>query len=226
MIPCVSLIRADEMNGRSNHVAPEAPDAGLRPCARTRGKPRPVFLSRSPFPPRSGANGSRHAESAPRVGTKLAHSLFPASAEWTDRAAASAWMHCRAVLPPTVGVGCPAKSRERTHPDENSEIVAQASSAETRKPRGHRLRSAAHHWWRSAVSQAENDRARPSHNHAAPFDTLGYSGPAPPSAAGAKGRCANSLRVPTPSGASGARAHGGRLARNSRGKTPPWVFPR
>jgi hypothetical protein len=155
------------MRSRLTQRGVQAPQAGLRPCTPTRGKPWPVFLSRSPFPPRSGANGSRRAESAPRGGPKVAHSLLPASAARIDHAAASAWMCCRVVLPPTVRVGCPAKSRERTHPDENSEIVAQASSAETRKPRGHRLRSAAHHWWRSAVSLAENDRARPTHNHAA-----------------------------------------------------------
>jgi hypothetical protein len=143
----------------------QAPEAGLRPCTPTRGKPRPVFLSRSPFPPRSGANGSRHAESAPRHCRGSAHTKSHARDGRAHRTAASAGITERSVPSPNIGVGCPAKRRKRAYRDERPGIFAEARGAETMRPRGRRVRSATHHWWRSAVSLAEDGRTRPTHNH-------------------------------------------------------------
>ena len=137
--------------------------AGLRPCAPTREKSRPVSLSCSPFRPRSGANGPRHTESATRGVHRFEISSVSASGWRLDQVAVSPGIQVRPVVLFTVEVGCPARSRSDFR-DRSREILGGACCAGPTEPRGGRSRFAAHHWRRSPMSPAEDIGARPTHN--------------------------------------------------------------
>ena len=140
--------------------------AGLRPCAPTREKPRPVSLSCSPFRPRNGANGPHLCESTSRKRNGCQHRYVYANGGRAHQTVVSPGMHERWMFAPMVGVGCPARRRPESG-DDRWEIFEQAWYAGATKLRGRRARFAAHHWWRSPVSLAADDCARPTYNHAA-----------------------------------------------------------
>jgi hypothetical protein len=139
-------------------VDSEPSDAGLRPCAPARGKPRQVFLSRSPFPPWSGANGARHAESATRDRECLDKVSVPASRQRIDQTVASPRMPTGTVTPSTGGVGCPARKKS---------LLQGKCDLHVTQRGGYRSCSAAHHWHRSALALRLDYGVRLIHSEAA-----------------------------------------------------------